>query len=455
MKLQSSAPVSIDNADKEQFLSWLYGLSVHGIKLGLRNITELLERLGNPQEAFSSVHVAGTDGKGSVCAIISAVLIDGKVRTGTFTSPHILNFNERITVDGVPITDEELACMASVTVPHVKAMAGKGMLCTFFEVTTAIAFLYFKEKGVEYAVVEVGMGGRFDATNVIVPEVSIINNISLEHTEYLGNTIEEIAFEKAGIIKEGVPCVTINPEPALSVIRKVAEERRSPLTRINPDDISVISVSAEGTEFTYKEEKYFVSIPGRHQARNASIAIEALSKLKIYGHRCRCRIKPGLSKINWPCRMQRVEGTPFIVDVSHTFAGSSCLSSDIRDIYGKVLVVFGILGDKDIEHVSKNISDIASRIILTKPDSVRAAPLERISEIMAKYSDVVAIRESVGDAMDLALSIREPDELILVTGSFYMAGDALKWLEKTYPGSSTRCLRSMKAEHTPEGPRKD
>lgn len=446
--------MSIEKADKEKFLDWLYGLSVHGIKLGLRNITELLRRIGSPQESFRSIHVAGTDGKGSVCAMISGVLIDGKVRTGLFTSPHILNFNERISVDGTHITDEELACMASVTVPHVKSMAEEGMLCTFFEVTTAIAFLYFKEKGVEYAVVEVGMGGRYDATNVIVPEVCVINNISMEHTEYLGNTIEQIAFEKAGIIKEGVPCVTINPEPAFSVIKKVAEEKKAPLTRVDPEDIGLISVSEKGIGFTYKEEEYFVSVPGKHQARNASLAIEALSKIGIYGYRCRCRIKPGLRNINWPCRMQRIEGTPFIVDVSHTFAGSSCLISDVGEIYGKVLVVFGILGDKDVEHISKNISEISKRIILTKPDSVRATPLDKISETMARYSDVVAVKGDVAEAMELALAIRGSDELILVTGSFYMAGDALKWLEKTYPGSSIRCLRSTKSVHTPEGPRK-
>jgi len=444
--------VSIDKADKEKFLDWLYGLSVHGIKLGLRNITELLHRLGDPQESFRSVHVAGTDGKGSVCAMVSGVLTDGKVRTGLFTSPHILNFNERISVDGAYITDEELAYMASVTVPHVKSMAEEGMLCTFFEVTTAIAFLYFKEKGAEYAVVEVGMGGRYDATNVIVPEVCVINNVSMEHTEYLGRTIEDIAFEKAGIIKQGVPCVTINPEPSFSVIKKVAEEKKAPLTRVDPEDIRLTLVTEEGTGFTYKEEEYFVSVPGKHQARNASLAIEALSKIGIYGYRC--SIKPGLGNINWPCRMQRVEGTPFIVDVSHTFAGSSCLSSDVRDIYGKVLVVFGILGDKDIDHISKNISEISGRIILTKPDSVRAAPLDKISETMARYSEVVAVESEVADAMELALAIREPDELILVTGSFYMAGDALKWLEKTYPGSSTRCLRSTRSGLTPEGPRK-
>ena len=216
--------MAIENGSKEEFLAWLYGLSAHGIKLGLENTRELLKRLGNPQEHFGSVHVAGTDGKGSVCAIIHSILTASGVRTGLYTSPHILEFNERISVCGVPISDEELADLAARVVPHVNGMAENNMLCTFFEVTTAIAFLHFMEKGVEYAVVEVGMGGRFDSTNVIVPDVTVINNISIDHTEYLGNTIEKIAYEKAGIIKPGVPCVTINGESAYSVIKRLPKK---------------------------------------------------------------------------------------------------------------------------------------------------------------------------------------------------------------------------------------
>ena len=443
-----------DHRTKGEFLDWLYGLSVHGIKLGLNNITELLKRLDHPEKCFKSIHVAGTDGKGSICAMMTSILIKSGAKTGTFISPHVLNFNERISVDGIQITDEDLADMAALTVRHVNAMAEDGIRCTFFEVTTAIAFLYFKNKGVKYAVIEVGMGGRFDATNVITPDVCIISNVSLEHTEYLGNTIEEIAFEKAGIIKPGIPCITINTDPVFSVIKKVAEENNAPLIRIDPDDIKVTKLSEYGTEFTYKGEEYFVSIPGRCQARNASVAIEAMSKIPTYGYKCRCKLKTGLNSVNWPCRMQRIPETPFIFDVSHTFAGSSCLCSDIKEIYGKVLVVFGILDDKDVEHISKNISEIASKIIITRPDTVRASLPEKVAEFISKHMDVAAVTYNVNDAMDLALKIRG-DDLILVTGSLYMAGDALKWLEKTYPGSSIDCLRSMRTmPHSLEDPRK-
>ncbi len=444
----------IDHKTKEDFLDWLYGLSVHGIKLGLNNVTELLKRLDDPQKCFKSIHVAGTDGKGSICATMTSMLIESGVRTGRFISPHILNFNERISVDGIQITDEELADMAALTVYHVNGMAEDGILCTFFEVTTAIAFLYFQIKGVEYAVIEVGMGGRFDATNVIIPEVCIISNVSLEHTEYLGDTIEKIAFEKAGIIKPGVPCVTINSDPVLSVIKKIAGENNAPLTCIDTNDVEVISLLQNGTEFTYKDEGYFVSIPGRCQVNNASVAIEAISKISIFGYKCRCKIKTGLKNVNWPCRMQRVPGTPFIVDVSHTFAGSSCLCSDIKEIYGKVLLVFGILDDKDVEHICIKLSEIATKAIVTRPDTIRAATPKKVVEAISKHMDVVAVTDNVSDALDIALKIRG-DDLILVTGSLYMAGDALKWLEKTYPGSLTDCLRNTRTmQHSPVGPRK-
>lgn len=434
--------MATEKGSKEEFLTWLYGLSVHGIKLGLENTKELLKRLGNPQEHFGSVHVAGTDGKGSVCAIIHSVLTTSGVRTGLYTSPHILEFNERISVCGVPISDEELADLAARVVPHVEDMAENNMLCTFFEVTTAIAFLYFREREVEYAVVEVGMGGRFDSTNVIVPDVTVINNISIDHTEYLGNTIEKIAYEKAGIIKPGVPCVTINGESAYSVIEEVAEENRAPLTRVDSDDIEITEITGTHTVFSYKEEPYRVSIPGRHQAKNAALAIEAVSKLPIYGYRCRCKLKRGLESVYWPCRMQRIRGTPFVVDVTHTLAGAEGLCADCKEIYGSVTVVLGILSDKDADGISENISKIASRVIVAPPETSRAAPPAKIRDALLKYGAKVTEKDTVAEAMEEAIKVCG-DDPILVTGSFYTAEEAIRWLKKTYPGCWTYSLEYM------------
>lgn len=420
-----------DLETKEDFLDWLYGLTSQGIKLGLDNITELLGRMGNPHRFFKSVHVGGTDGKGSVCAMVSSVLRESGISTGLFVSPHITEFNERISVDGIQITDDELAEMAALVVSHVREMSDSGKHCTFFEVTTAIAFLYFKKKGVEYAVVEVGMGGRADSTNVLIPEVCVIGNVSLEHTAFLGNTLEEIAFEKAGIIKPGVPCVTMNGDEAFAVIRKTAEERKSPLIRVNRADINILGLDEKGTFFQYKEEDYYVSVPGKYQAKNASLAIEALSMLSVYGQKCRCNIRKGLEKVYWPCRLQRIPGTPFIMDVTHTAEGSAQIISDIREIYGNVNVVFGVLRDKNIRGIAENISKIANRIIVTRPETDRASPSEETAGIFSEFFEDVIVTDNVEEAMNKSSEVFG-DGLILVTGSFYTIGEAMKWIKKTY-----------------------
>ena len=417
--------------NKEYALKWLYGLSVHGIKLGLRNTVELLKRMGDPQNSFRSIHVAGTDGKGSTCAMIDSVLRRSGIRTGLYTSPHLIDFNERIAVSGRNISDEELCALADKVIPVVEDMEREGMQCTFFEVTTVIAFLYFVDMKIEYAVVEVGMGGRFDATNVILPEVSVITNISLEHMMYLGDTVEKIAFEKAGIIKENVPVITMNRGGPLDVIRSVASSKGSELIVI--DDVSVVSSEEGSVTMTYKGKTYVVGLPGDNQALNAAIAIEALGRISC-SERVKGHIANGLKDVRWPGRMQRIDGLPMILDVSHTSAGSEVLVKNIQKIYGKVVVVFGVLDDKDIDGIARNLSKIASKIVITLPDSERAMPLERVNGVVTKYVDIVFQANDVGKAIEKAMEIRG-DEMILITGSLFMAGDSLKWLRRTSAGS--------------------
>ncbi|MCL1978969.1 MAG: Mur ligase family protein, partial [Methanomassiliicoccaceae archaeon] len=258
-------------------LSWLFSFALHGIKLDLENTKDLLRRLGDPHLSMKYVHVGGTDGKGSISSCIASILISSGIRTGLYTSPHIEEFNERITVDGEKVTDDEAAEILESMKGCVADMEREGKIPTFFELATVMAFLHFKKKGVEYAVMEVGMGGRLDSTNVITPEVCVIGNISMDHEEYLGDTIEKIAFEKAGIIKPGVPCVTLNKDAAFGVLKSAAEDRGAPITRIDPADITAGAMKESGVEFFYKEERYELSIPGRRQADNASMAIEAVS----------------------------------------------------------------------------------------------------------------------------------------------------------------------------------
>ncbi len=415
--------------DAERQLKWLYGLQVHGVKLGLKNITYLLHRMGDPQKKLRGIHVAGSDGKGSTCAIIASVLRASGYKVGLFTSPHILRFNERIQIDGEPITDDDMAFSASRVRHFVDDMRESDIYCTFFEVTTAMAFDYFERNGVDIAVIEVGMGGRFDATNVIVPEVSIINNISLEHQAFLGDTIEKIAYEKAGIIKPGVPVVTMNPEPALGVVASVAKELGSELTVVDPA-VEVVENGPKGPRFRFEGKEYMVSIPGRNEAKNAVLALISLRKLGEYKERIGPHLSEGLSSVVWPCRLQDV-GNGYLVDVTHTAAGSEGLAADIAEIYGKVVVVFGLLDDKDVEDISRNIASVASKVVVTAPACERAKPLEKTFEVMKRYSPSAECVEGVPEAIRRADGLREGGEQVLICGSFYMAEEAMRWMGRT------------------------
>ena len=413
----------------EKQLKWLYGLQSSGVKLGLDNIRHLLRRMGDPQKNFRTIHVAGSDGKGSTCAILASVLRASGYRVGLYTSPHIIRFNERIQIDGVPISDEDMAFFASRVRHFADDMRESDINCTFFEVTTAMAFDYFERNKVDIAVVEVGMGGRFDATNTIVPDVCVINNISLEHREYLGDTIEKIAFEKAGIIKPGVPVVTMNPEPALGVIADVAEKNGSPLTVV-PSDIEVTENLPDGPSFVWEGCRYHVAIPGRNEAKNAVIALTALRMLPDYEERISGHVAEGFSDVVWPCRLQDM-GNGYLVDVTHTNAGSVGLAADISEIYGKVVIVFGLLDDKDVEDISRNLSAVASKMVVTAPDCPRAKPMEKTYEVVRKYFPDAESVQGVAKAIERADELRGEGEKVLICGSFYMAEEALRWMGRT------------------------
>lgn len=416
--------------DPDGNLQWLEGLEGRGVKPGLDNIRELLSRLGDPQDGFRTVHVAGTDGKGSVCAMIESILISSGLRAGSFTSPHIQKVNECIRFEGEDIHDEELANIVSMVRPHADAMAAEGMECTSFEVLTAVAFLYFKILDVDIAVVEVGMGGRLDCTNVITPSVCVINNIGMEHRKYLGDTIEEIAFEKAGIMKPGVPCVTINTGKVLDVLMAHAEEVNAPLTQVSPREIEVVDSGPEAIDMLYRGDRFTVSLPGRHQAGNAALAIAAVSLLDEYADRIADHVGEGLETVSWPCRMQKMFAMPIVIDVTHTLTGAECLRRDVAEIYGKVLLVFGMLDDKDVDGVCRELAGIAEKAMVTAPSSPRANPAEDTAEVMRRHCDDVTVFGTVSEAMDAAMEARG-DLVVLATGSFRMAEDVLRWLEET------------------------
>ncbi len=429
-------------------VEWLDSLQSRGIKPGLDNIKRLLDGLGRPHDRYRTIHVAGSDGKGSVCCILESILRESGLKVGMFNSPHILKINECIRINGKDIDDNLL----NNALEKVMGVSEEGDIpCTSFEALTACAFLAFSEAKVDIAVIETGMGGRLDSTNVIEPEVTVINNISLEHTAFLGDTIEKIATEKAGIMRPGVPCVTIENEGS-KVIERYAEELGCPITVIRPEDIRIINSSPYGLEFSYKGEDYIVSMPGRYQGRNAAVAIEAIRKLKDADN-VEAHIREGLRKARWPYRMEKLDGCPIVLDVTHTERGSECLKQDIQEIYGKVILVTAMLDDKDLEGVATNLSPIASKVYVSAPNSPRAASAERLAECYRRHHDDVTVCNTVGEAMKQAL---KNDGTILVTGSFRTAEDCLRWLGKMrWSRFSTYCPRTTTEGPTPEGIPKD
>lgn len=433
--------------------NWYAGLSNKGVRLGLEDERELLDRLGRPQDPLRILHVAGTDGKGSVCSMMESVLMESGCSVGMFTSPEILRINECIRIDGMEIEDEDLEAVLGEVRRAAEAMASEGRECTWFEVLTAAALVAFRNASVEFAILEVGMGGRLDSTNVVVPESCVINNIELEHTAFLGSTVQEIAEQKAGIMKPGVPCVTMNPDPVFQVLERHAVEVGCPLRRVLPEDIDIIDMDSAAVTMEYGDALYEVGLPGRHQARNAVLAIGCLSALPDYADRIAPHVHEGLSRVSWPCRMQKLMADPLVIDVTHTVGGARDLAADVAEIYGRVVLVIGMLSDKDIDGVMRELAPVVDLAVVTEPPSPRAMPYERTAEIASRHMRVERACATVGEAMDAAREIRG-DRMVLATGSLRMAEGVLEWLSRRSSRSSTSCPRSTWAERILGGARR-
>ncbi len=418
---------------------------VKGIKLGLENVLKLLSLMKNPQENLKTIHVAGTNGKGSVSAMIASILSEAGFTVGLYTSPHLVDFRERITIGGEKISGEDFARVLNGIKPFIPDDI------TSFEAVTAIMFQYFYEKSVDFAVLEVGMGGRLDATNVTKPLVSVITNIALEHEEYLGKTILQIAGEKAGIIKENGVLVTAEKnKDALDLIKKICAEKNTKIIHCGENGENA------GCEFIkynlYSQEFYYISggeesggqkikikfsIPliGKHQLDNASCAVSAVKALKRYGIEIPDEvIYSGLKKTKWDARFQIARENPFlIVDAAHNPDGISSLLDALSDFkkisgYKNLILITGILKSKDFKKMLEIIAPAANGIILVKPETPLALDTNVMHEHLMKLNiKNVLIIEKVSDAIKYALSKADPDDAICVAGSLYTAGEALKF----------------------------
>ncbi|HYS72321.1 MAG TPA: folylpolyglutamate synthase/dihydrofolate synthase family protein [Thermoplasmata archaeon] len=421
--------------DIESLLNELYALERFGIKLGLDVVRELLRRIGNPQDEFATIHVTGTNGKGSTCAFLASIFRAAGHRVGLYTSPHLVKFNERIRVDGAMIADGDVARLYGEIKPQAAAMAANDETNqpTFFEITTAMAFRYFAERRVDLAVVEVGMGGRLDATNVIAPEACVITRIGLEHTEHLGRTVERIAREKSGIIKAGVPVVTVE-QPALSVIAAKAEELHCPLTVVGRDvRYTRLGFDVEGQDLRLENEltvEARIPLLGAFQPENAALAFAAALAVKARWKLTKASIAKGLSAAEWPGRLQVVRRHPtVIVDGAHNAPAAAALADSLQELFPgrKVTFVLGILNDKDLRGIAEALGPLASRVIAARPKTPRAFEPEDVKRAFQAYASV-DLAPGVKDAVRGTVDAAAKDDVIVVAGSIYTAGEALEFL---------------------------
>jgi dihydrofolate synthase / folylpolyglutamate synthase len=404
--------------DSVQYLYSL-GNEVLTAKLGLERITTLLQALGNPHRACRWVHVAGTNGKGSTCAMIESGLRAAGVRTGLYISPHLIEPTERIQICGQPVSQEQFAqafLKVHETAERMLASAELDMHPTYFETVTAMAFVLFAGAKLDTVVLEVGLGGRLDATNVVTPELSVITPIDYDHQIFLGDTIEKIAAEKAGILKPGVPAVFAEQRPEAEAVLRAHAQAAYTLSRDWP--VTDLSIDARGSRFRLRGVEIVCPLAGEHQVENARVAAIALTELGVS--------PAGIRSTCWPARLEHVSEKPeIIIDGAHNPAGTRALAAYIRRFYSgrRIWMIYGALRDKAVAEMTSILFPLAHRVILTAPANSRAIPPEDIAAPGAY------ITHSIAEAIAL-LSEAAPEDVIFICGSLYLAGEALALLVK-------------------------
>jgi dihydrofolate synthase/folylpolyglutamate synthase len=424
-------------------LEYLFGLERFGIKFGLENMRALVASLGHPERAFRSVHIAGTNGKGSVTAVVDAALRAAGLRSARYTSPHLVDLSERFVVGGRPIDREVLLATVSHVRDHVEKLIARGVLPaqpTFFEVTTAAALEFFAASGVEIAVIEVGLGGRLDATNVITPDVTAITSIAFDHEKYLGQTLGSIAGEKAGIIKPNVPVVigALDPD-AEAAIESIAAERGATIVRANDGVVIERLLVPPGAPTrirlwtpTHDYGELTISLRGAHQIGNAVVAVRLLELLDALGIRVpAAAIADGLANVSWPGRLEhrRISADrEMILDAAHNPAGAAALAAYLSETFDEKLpLVFAAMRDKDVPRMFEVLLPTVSTVILTRASNRRSADLEDLAQQASAASTTsVLVRPALADALATAWGL---SPRIVVAGSIFLLGDVLKEIE--------------------------
>lgn len=405
-------------------VEYIHSLLAFGIKPGLERISMLLEMLGNPQDKLQFVHIAGTNGKGSTSTMVSNMLIASGKKTGLFTSPYVIDFCERIQINGENVDKSIFAECVTQVREKIEELNKKDIVITEFEAITVSAFLCFLKAECEYVVLEVGLGGRFDATNVIKePRAVVITSISLDHIAILGDTIEKIAFEKCGIIKDNVTVITSSNQhnDALKVITETCENKNCKLIITNPNKTEILDDSLFGTVFAYNENVYKTKLTGNHQIENTVNAIECAKVLGLN----EIAIAQGIENTRMIARMEIVGETPLIIrDGGHNEGCANALYNFLKKYnVQNINMLIGLMADKDVEGYVSKIAPLCKSVVTVTPSNPRALESEKLKEITEKYCDNVKSINNPKDGYKYIFSNTKKDETILVCGSFYMMSD--------------------------------
>jgi len=425
---------------ERDFFEWIDSFHKFGVKLGLERIRYICEKLGNPQDDYKIVHVGGTNGKGSVCRVLGSILKESGYKVGVYTSPHLERFSERMTINNKEISEKDLIFIFKKIKSIIDEMKEKDIAPTYFEIVTAISFLYFSIKKVDIAIVEVGLGGRFDATNIAHPCLSVICNISLEHQDRLGDTIEKISFEKAGIIKENIPVITGTDEKALKKIKEVSSKKGSEVYVVSKKDWDRIDFDNTGQTFDVKvfNKKHLVKtkLIGKFQGENIALSLASVNILQKNGFKIdKKNIEKGILNVKNPGRMEILIKRPLLLlDGAHNIDGMKRLRESLENDfdYDRLILLIGILKDKNYKEMLETIVPISDKIIVTKSKNKRScSPFKLKKEIeYIDYKKQVTAIENIEKAVLLAKKEAGIKDMICVCGSLFIVGEARKFLKE-------------------------
>lgn len=415
-------------------LAYLYGLERFGMVFGLENISRLLRALGDPHNDLKVIHIGGTNGKGSVCAMMASIFQEGGYKVGLYTSPHLVDFTERIQINGVEISWEDVVRLTDLLRRRVEEESIPQRF-TFFDFTTAMAIYYFSLQEVDLSILEVGLGGRLDSTNISSPLIAVITNVERDHFQILGESIEDIAREKAGIIKRGIPLVSgVTQREVIQILEDECSRKRAPMRLAGNDfwgeRIAPRTLNFRGRRWRLEEVK--LGVAGSYQVDNATVALGALEALEEMGLGVSKKsVYEGLRKILWPGRLELVQRSPqILLDGAHNYAGARSLREALQEEfeYDRLFMIVGIMEDKEIPTILAELAPLADLLVASRPHNPRAMSPQKVAEIARTHCKEVEVIEEVKDAVGKLRKVAQKDDLIIATGSLFTVGEARDYL---------------------------